>query len=223
VSVDGGWGDWIKLHRSVWRRIAVARTRPERAGEAWPLALTGGSPPSGEGDQLYHHILALGRTSFGVELAFERLMQACEDFNSLVGFGGDDAVAEAGFRMSNELHAFFVCADAFWDNLRALARAMPGLAELARARSEHAPAADVARTARDHLEHLAERIETGRGEKFGLAMTAQTFRRVSGGFDGTSAYFGDEEFDVPAVREAVAEAAEVARTALIGVLGVVDD
>ena len=153
-----------------------------------------------------------------MDLAFERLVGARADFDALFGFGGDAALAEAGFRMSSEMHALFVFADGFWDHLQPLSHIFPGVPELARAVSAHELDADTARKVRDHVEHLAERVTLGRRKQFGQPMTAETFRRVAGGFDGRMAYYGDETFDVPAIRDAVADAADLARVALLGSL-----
>lgn len=123
------------------------------------------------------------------------------------------ASLETTLRMSSEMHALFVFADAFWDNLKPLGAALPGIPEITLTSDHARDDAVLARTVRDHVEHIAERIVEGR-QKRNPKMNAETFRKASGGFDGRTAYFGDEEFDVVAIRDAVAAAEETVRGAL---------
>jgi hypothetical protein len=106
--------------------------------------------------------------------------------------------------MWNELHALFVYADSFWDNLRALRQSLPGLAPLGVLCDSNVAAALTAKNARDHVEHFAERITDGRPERRNApAMAPEVFRRGAGGFDGLRMYFGDEWFDVVEIHDAV--------------------
>ena len=200
----------MELAKRAWRRLAIARTTPAREAEVWPVELTGGRLAA-EGEVIFLHLLATGRSAFGVELASRRLLVARDDYDATVGA----AEVEPGLRMSNEMHALFVCADAFWDNLRALRRALPGLILLGRVCDSNAKTALTAKTARDHVEHFAERIGEGRREgRVNPEMPADVFRGAAGGFDGRLAYFGYERFDVGEICDAVLAAQTDALRAL---------
>jgi hypothetical protein len=158
--------------------------------------------------------LALGRLQFGVELALERLQGARTDYDSVVDPMSAEGI-EAGFRVSSEIHALFVVADSFWDNLAEVVKDLPGVRGIADARSAGADIADRTRMGRDHLEHFAERIPKGRrGRPKDPDMSAAVFAQIPGGFDGRMALFGDEEFDVVVIAEAVTRAGSTARAAL---------
>lgn len=205
---------WIDLAKRVWRRVASARTRPVREAEVWPVELTG-RPPAGQGEAIFLHLLATGRGAFGVELAFRRLLEARIDYDATV----DAAMIEAGLEMSNEMHALFVHADSFWDNLRALRRALPGVPNLGTVCDSNAQAARTAETARDHVEHIADRICDGRPKRRTVPeMPAEVFRRGVSGFAGRLAYFGDELFDVVEIHDAVMAAQSDALKSLEGTL-----
>jgi hypothetical protein len=116
-----------------------------------------------QGEVIFLYLLAVGRSAFGVDLAFRRLVTARDDFDATA----DAAGIEPGLRMSNEMHALFIYADSFWDNLNALRRVLPGLSLLGKVCDSNAQAAQTVRTARNHVEHFAERIGVG-GPKRGV-------------------------------------------------------
>jgi hypothetical protein len=206
---------WIGLAQQTWRKVAIARTRPEHAEEAWPTELTGGAPIA-EGEVIFLHLLAVGRSAFGVELAYQRLFESRSDYDA-AAIGPDlrPAEIESSLRMSSELHALFVYADSFWDNLRSVRRALPGIAGLRTVCDSNATKALVAATARNHVEHFAERISDGRPKgRTAPAMSAEVFRQGAGGFDGRWAYFGDEEFDVVELHDVIVAAQMEALNAL---------
>lgn len=202
---------WLDLAMRVWSRVAIARQTPQHGIEVWPVDLTP-TPPSGEGEAIYLHLVMIGRTVFGVRLALQRLLQARMDYDAAFDAGGGSESTEAGFRMSCELHALFVYLDTFWDNLRCLRRALPGIPGLGTAYDSNTQSMRVAKTARDHLEHIDERIVAGR--RIAPPMSPEVFRRSAGGFDGRVAIFGDEEFDVIDLHDAAMAAQEIALAAL---------
>ena len=55
--------------------------------------------------------------------------------------------------------------------------------------------------ARDHIEHLPERIRKGRQNR--PAMTREVFRDAVGVFDGTKLTFGNETFDLRQIRDSI--------------------
>jgi hypothetical protein len=60
----------------------------------------------------------------------------------------------------------------------------------------------------DHVEHASERIEEGRGERRGGAMSADDFRAAVGAIEGNEVIFGPERFDFGEMRAAIHRATE---------------
>lgn len=164
------------------------------------------------------HLLHLSRLQFACELAFHRIGAASEAADSK-----DSRTAMGGVgRLYLEIHMFLVSAHAYWRTLRQLNRLLKLPAFSAAVQANEAIAAET-KTARDHLEHMYERIEKGRPPKYG-EMTARTFRGAMGRFDGTQVTFGNESFRLGDIHAAVCrvgrEVAPLLRQAATPILSV---
>lgn len=102
-----------------------------------------------------------------------------------------------------DVHAFLVSAALYWATVREIVNHVPK-PDLRPPFADYETAAMTAKTAREHIEHLNERIVHGRsGERLGGAMPADVFREAVGAFDGERMMFGDESFPLGDMLEAI--------------------
>jgi hypothetical protein len=110
--------------------------------------------------------------------------------------------------LAADVHGFLVSAALYWATLREVVQRVthPDLRPLL---GQFESAASTAKTAREHIEHLNERIAHGRLPKYGAAMPVEVFRQATGTFDGTLLRFGNESFSLDEMIRAIEESAAV--------------
>jgi len=146
----------------------------------------------------HYYLLQLSRLQYACELSYHRIKEA-----SKIADSEDHRTAMAGIgRLYLDIHAFLVSAHAYWRTIEKL-NTLLKLAELDAAIAHNQLVADETKTARDHLEHIVERIQIGRPPHFGHPMDAQTFRGAMGRFEGDQITFGDETFRLGAINTAI--------------------
>jgi hypothetical protein len=139
----------------------------------------------------HFHLLVISRAQFATQLAYDRFLTACN--------GSSLPEIACGYL---ELHSFLVSAHLFWRTLQKLANDFV-LPDLRQSLQQHATLIEQTKRARDHIEHMTERIEKGRGQKFGSPMDARTFRHAMGKYERGSVTFGNETFDLQAIHAAI--------------------
>jgi hypothetical protein len=97
--------------------------------------------------------------------------------------------------------------------LKKLARIL-NLEELSTSITKYRQVMKETKVARDHLEHMDERIEIGKEVKHGQFMSARTFRGAMGRFDGNLITFGDESFNLAAINDAIQDVGRTVASAL---------
>lgn len=136
------------------------------------------------------NLLMMCRAEFAAGLAFDR-------FASHRGEG-----AVVALMRHADAHALLVSAHLAWRTLDELGRKIRrgGFAYKAvhDARRTHRAVRERCKAARDHAEHVTERLEIGRSREHGggTKMTSKTFRRSLGVVSGTVITYGDESFDL---------------------------
>ena len=139
----------------------------------------------------YYHLLVMCRAQFAAEFSYERFIQNC-DTTDLAGI----------MRGYLDLHSFLVSAHLYWRTLRELASDF-NLPELAQSVSTYSTVIDNTKCARDHIEHISERIESGRSERWGDSMDTTVFRRRIGNYSDGSVTFGDETINLHEIYDAI--------------------
>jgi hypothetical protein len=158
---------------------------------------------------LREHISMIARAQFGVDLSYARMRGAQLDRATVIMEGGDRSLQnEAMFRAFLDAHAFLVSAASFWNLVTALLKRLDQ-PELDAAVKEYAPSKKQALTARHHIEHVAERIETGRAAQRGGEMTAEEFRQAVAALEGEEIIFGPERFNLREIRDVTYLATDV--------------
>lgn len=145
-------------------------------------------------------LVILARTQYGSKASLDRLVEAraigdLQDKNqtSLV-----DKLFNA-FEVLHQAHNFIVSVDTFWESFKRLHDHID-LPELDRAWESSTEARRLSREARNHIEHVAERITEGRAKP---PMASIDFIKKLGVFDGTKIWFGDENYDIVEMHEGV--------------------
>jgi hypothetical protein len=143
-----------------------------------------------------HCLMHLGHYQYAVALSFDRLRE--------IGYveGEPQAGFELSMRRNAEIHLLAVSAHGFWLSLRYLANRIKEPPIIACFKAQSGVVANT-KGLRDHFEHLVERFEVGRSSRRGKAMPQEVFSQSIGRFDGQCVHFGDEQFDLPEIAEAV--------------------
>lgn len=154
---------------------------------------------------LREHLTMAARAQFAVDMSYERLKEAQMEF----ALARADPLQEneAMFRAFAEAHTFLVFAALFWNSLRTLATHF-ALPELDDALEVSEASIGLVTKARNHIEHVSERIEEGRAEARGGAMSADDFRAAVGAIQGDEVIFGSERFGLGQMRAAIHRATE---------------
>ncbi len=140
----------------------------------------------------YYNLMMMARAQYAAEASYKR-------FQSVAA--REDAGLKGIFQAYMELHLFIVSADLYWTTLKELTRYLKPQ-ELKQAVNYHEHLASQTRTARNHMEHITERIREGRVRDPG-SMSAKDFRRAMGTYDASSVTFGTERFDLGEIYEAI--------------------
>jgi hypothetical protein len=163
-----------------------------------------GTFPEGvDADGVFFCFVTLARAQAGAEYAYRQLEVAIADHARAEGRADWSAAMEARLRMSFYMRAFAVEADLLFDTLQLLGSYLPAdaAAEVKLTRRIHQSTATRVRDLRGHVEHLPERIHKGRGGS--RPMTREVFRQAVGVFEETTVVFGDDEFDLRKIRDAL--------------------
>ena len=152
---SGSVRPWIEAAANVWMR---------RYFHAIP----------GDPEALFLRFLSLARAQYGAELARSRLRERHTSKRT-----GQLAKTEVTLAQAADVHAFLVSAALYWWTLRKTVDQVtkPDLRPLF---ADYEAAANAAKTAREHMEHLDTRIRNGRDAgRLGRAMPADVFGRQS--------------------------------------------
>jgi hypothetical protein len=166
----------------------------------------GGIPSDLDAEAAFMYLVVIARAQAAAELAFERLVQAQQDDQRAEAEHKPSVGIDSKLRMAGEIHAFLVSAHLFWRTLDEMRRHLR-TSELKEAWKVHHQVADETRKARDHIEHLPERIRRGRTKQ--PVMDKAVFREAAGAFDGTELTFGDETFDLRQILDSISRAEEM--------------
>jgi hypothetical protein len=146
-------------------------------------------------------LVILARTQYGSKASLDRLMEA-----RAIGDLQDKTEASSladkilnAFEVLHQAHNFIVSVDTFWQTFKRL-RDRISLPELETAWTSSDDARRRSREARNHIEHVAERITEGRAKP---PMTSIDFIKKLGVFDGTKIWFGSEDYDIVEMHEAI--------------------
>ena len=180
----------------------VFRTKPRHAAaSAWVETAVGVGLSlrltSGTNNWFLHHVLIeLAAAQYSAELAFSRLRRSARVA------AAPDANLNHHCRMRHEVHAFLVAAHRYWELLRGLAPHTTYPPFRLALRQNRQNIRDT-RIARDHVEHLPERLAHGRKGAYGSEIGAEPFWRQPGLSDGASVTFGGETFDLARIHAAI--------------------
>lgn len=175
----------------------------EAYGGLWLRGYFGGFPEGLDAQGAFFFLGTLARAQAGAEYAFEQLEVAMADKARAEDEREWSAALDATLRMFLYEHAFIVEANLFFDTLQALAAHLPRAAEVREARRVYRSLAEEVGRLRDHVEHLPERIRKGRKGRHGPPMEREVFRQGVGKFEGTTVVYGDERYDLRAIRDAL--------------------
>lgn len=145
-------------------------------------------------------LVVLARTQYGSKASLDRLREA-----RAVGDVQDETHSPLvnkiinAFEVLHQAHNFIVSVDTFWETLKRLQTHID-LPELDAAWSSSSEARMLSRQARNHIEHVAERITEGRTSP---PMKSVEFIKKLGTFDGSSIWFGHESYEVDEMHEAI--------------------
>lgn len=145
-------------------------------------------------------LVILARTQYGSKASLDRLVEA-RAIGDLQDSGPSslaDKIINA-FEVLHQAHNFIVSIDTFWETFKRLHDHID-LPELDKAWESSAQARRISREARNHIEHVAERITEGRAKP---PMAPIDFIKKLGVFDGRKIWFGGESYDVCEMHEAV--------------------
>jgi hypothetical protein len=135
----------------------------------------------------------LGHFQFATELAYSRLHQQA---NEETAIAKGTASFRSLFERSADAHALLVSASGYWKALKDLLRLMP-FPDLALLIDEVESAVKATVMARNHIEHITERIVSGRKRRAAVPeVSAESFQQAIGRFEFPSIIFGDESFNV---------------------------
>jgi hypothetical protein len=189
----------------------------DAAASVWMRRFFGGFPEGLDPEGVFLFLGTLARAQAGAEYAYEQLEQALADNSRADEEGNPTAGIDAKLRMFLYLHAFVVEANLFYDTLEALQSYLPA-PELKRAWRVHRGMAKEVGDLRDHVEHLPERIKKGRRAGRGgrrVPMERSVFRQAVGAFEGMEISYGDERFDLRAIRDAITQVEETTAPRLV--------
>jgi hypothetical protein len=171
----------------------------EAAGHLWIYRHLINYPGDSEG--LIFRLATIARTQYGAELAYNRLLASA--------FRDDEPVErriQLTLGQAADVHAFLGSGALYWSTLGETVRQVTR-PDLRPAFERYTGAANTAKTARDHMEHLHERIRQGRTARWGEAMSVETFRTAVGAFDGSEIGFGNEKFRIGEMLQAIRDSA----------------
>jgi hypothetical protein len=181
--------------------FAPVRPWVEAAGGLWlanslPVAVPRDS------ETIFFRLLTLARAQYAADLAHARLSATRPSASKSDHQSGELVLAQAA-----DAHTFLVSAALYWATLSRLANRLktPNIRPLF---APYEKAASEAKTAREHIEHLNERIEFGRSQDYGKPMPVHVFRTAVGAFDGAHIKFGNEVFPIEAMLRAIRESSE---------------
>jgi hypothetical protein len=140
----------------------------------------------------HHNLMMMARVQFATESSFERFQVIAES---------EDTDISKTLQAYVELHLFQVSAHLYWTTLYELSKYL-GVQVLEQTTDSHRFVAEQTRVARNHIEHITERI--GEGRKRGpIPLSAQDFRRAMGTYDASTVTFGAESFNLGAIYGAI--------------------
>ena len=135
----------------------------------------------------------LGHFQFATELAYSRLHEEAGKDTTLVG--GLPSFASL-FECSADAHALLVSASGYWKALQDLLRLMP-FPDLVKLTDEVKGIVKTTVRARNHIEHITERIVDGRKRRGAIPeISTESFQQAIGRIEFPSIVFGDESFDL---------------------------
>lgn len=142
----------------------------------------------------------LAHFQYGTELPYSRLLASQNTTNPTPG--GVWTFAPLLSRAA-DAHHLLVSASGFWRTLRRLREVLP-FHELGEVLDEEAETLAHTKAARNHMEHIAERIIEGRRSQREFSeMGPDTFQRAIGRLDLPHIVFGDEAFNLDGISFAV--------------------
>ena len=150
------------------------------------------SPISADPWAAYHNLMLMCREQYASEFSYARFIDACDSKDDL------EEIVQGYL----ELHSFIVSAHLYWQTLSALDNTMQ-LEDFGKVLKMYAVEIEHTKKARNHLEHIDERIGKGRDEKRGGVMSPQEFRRSMGRYSAGKVIFGSEETDLAAIHIAI--------------------
>jgi len=138
----------------------------------------------------------LAHFQYATELAYSRLKDGVNTPNPRPGEVWSFAPL---FARAADAHALLVHAAGYWKAFQELVRLLP-FPDLVTLLEEIKEAIAATTLARNHMEHIAERIVAGRKPRPGTReLSAEDFQRAIGRLEFPCIVFGDESFDLAAI------------------------
>jgi hypothetical protein len=135
----------------------------------------------------------LGHFQFATELAYSRLYQQA---NEETAIAKGPASFRSLFERSADAHALLVSASGYWRAFKNLLRLMP-FPDLILLTDELKGTVHLTTMARNHIEHITERIVQGRKRTAAVVeISARSFQQAMGRIEFPSIIFGEESFDL---------------------------
>ena len=150
---------------------------------------------------IHYYLREIALAQYGADLAFRRIGETAEDRKSETSHHEELAAIATGH---HDVHAFLVASHLYWRLTRCLGKLLPPEL-ISKDLDRFKEAIQQTKTARDHIEHLDERVSDGRPEKWGGAMEPAEFRCASGIYTAVSVQFGSELFDLRLIAEAIVD------------------
>jgi len=142
----------------------------------------------------------LAQFQYATELAYSRLNEGVNSPNPPPGQVWSFTPL---FARSADAHALLVYASGYWKALYELTRLMP-FTDLTALLEQLKSVIRDTMAARNHAEHIAERIVTGRRPRSGTAeLSTDVFQQAVGRLEFPSIVFGNESFDLVAIADTV--------------------
>ena len=156
--------------------------------------------PDSDGNAKGQLIHQLAHFQYGTELSHSRLLASQSTENPPPGEVW--SFAPMLYRAA-DAHHLLNSASGFWRTLRRLCKLMP-FREPREMLEEEADTIADTQAARNHMEHIAERITEGRGPQKGFPeMGPDTFQRAVGRIEFPHIVFGTEAFNLDGIASAV--------------------
>lgn len=185
--------DW--LDAAAWLRFQI------RLG-------TGGEHDRERLQVVHGNLLMMCRAEFAADVAYERLTES----------DPASTIASSLSRLA-DAHAFLVSAHLAWATLAGLGRKLHRGARpykaVHNALRAHRPAIARCKVARDHIEHVTDRLDSGRSIRFGAKMTAKVFRQAMGTVTEKTISFGNESFDLSEQIAALADTRKIVAPVIV--------